>query len=85
MLSYGEYMDLKDNGKIDLMNRETYKKIINKMPIISISIIDEERDVVYLSEGPYMSYTKHDGSDFIDSISQYEKDLKTIIKYNQYQ
>ena len=85
MLSYGEYMDLKDNGKIDLMNRETYKKIINKMPIISISIIDEERDVVYLSEGPYMNYTKHDGSDFIDSISQYEKDLKTIIKYNQYQ
>ena len=85
MLSYGEYMDLKDNGKIDLMNRETYKKIINKMPIISISIIDEERDVVYLSEGPYMSYSKHDGSDFIDSISQYEKDLKTIIKYNQYQ
>ena len=85
MISYGEYMDLKDNGKIDLMNRETYKKIINKMPIISISIIDEERDVVYLSEGPYMSYTKHDGSDFIDSISQYEKDLKTIIKYNQYQ
>ena len=85
MLSYGEYMDLKDNGKIDLMNRETYKKIINKMPIISISIIDEERDIVYLSEGPYMSYTKHDGSDFIDSISQYEKDLKTIIKYNQYQ
>jgi hypothetical protein len=55
------------------------------MPIISISIIDEERDVVYLSEGPYMNYTKHDGSDFIDSISQYEKDLKTIIKYNQYQ
>ena len=85
MLSYGEYMDLKDNGKIDLMNRETYKKIINQMPIISISIIDEERDIVYLSEGPYMSYTKHDGSDFIDSISQYEKDLKTIIKYNQYQ
>ena len=85
MLSYSEYMDLKDNGKIDLMNRETYKKIINKMPIISISIIDEERDVVYLSEGPYMNYTKHDGSDFIDSISQYEKDLKTIIKYNQYQ
>ena len=85
MLSYGEYMDLKDNGKIDLMNRETYKKIINKMPIISISIIDEERDVVYLSEGPYMSYTKHDGPDFIDSVSQYEKDLKTIIKYNQYQ
>ena len=85
MLSYGEYMDLKDNGKIDLMNRETYKKIISKMPIISISIIDEERDIVYLSEGPYMSYTKHDGSDFIDSISQYEKDLKTIIKYNQYQ
>lgn len=36
-------------------------------------------------EGPYMSYTKHDGADFIDSISQYEKDLKTIIKYNQYQ
>ena len=85
VISYGEYMDLKENGKLDLMDRATYRKLLNSMPIISISIIDEERDVVYLSEGPYMSYTKHDGSDFIDSISQYEKDLKTIIKYNQYQ
>lgn len=85
VISYGEYMDLKENGKVDLMDRATYRKLLNSMPIISISIIDEERDVVYLSEGSYMSYTKHDGSDFIDSISQYEKDLKTIIKYNQYQ
>ena len=85
VISYGEYMDLKENGKLDLMDRATYRKLLNSMPIISISIIDEERDVVYLSEGPYMNYTKHDGSDFIDSISQYEKDLKTIIKYNQYQ
>ena len=85
VISYGEYMDLKENGKMDLMDRATYRKLLNSMPIISISIIDEERDVVYLSEGSYMSYTKHDGSDFIDSISQYEKDLKTIIKYNQYQ
>ena len=85
VISYGEYMDLKENGKMDLMDRATYRKLLNSMPIISISIIDEERDVVYLSEGPYMNYAKHDGSDFIDSISQYEKDLKTIIKYNQYQ
>lgn len=85
VLSYSEYMDLKENSKIDLMNDATYKKIVSSMPIISISIIDEERDIVYLSEGPYMNYVKHDGSDFIDSISQYEKDLKTIIKYNQYQ
>ena len=85
VLSYSEYMDLKENSKIDLMNDVTYKKIVSTMPIISISIVDEERDIVYLSEGPYMNYVKHDGSDFIDSISQYEKDLKTIIKYNQYQ
>ena len=85
VLSYSEYMDLKENSKIDLMNDATYKKIVSTMPIISISIVDEERDIVYLSEGPYMNYVKHDGSDFIDSISQYEKDLKTIIKYNQYQ
>lgn len=85
VLSYSEYMDLKENSKIDLMNDATYKKIVSSMPIISISIVDEERDIVYLSEGPYMNYVKHDGSDFIDSISQYEKDLKTIIKYNQYQ
>lgn len=85
VLSYSEYMDLKENSKIDLMNDATYKKIVSSMPIVSISIVDEERDIVYLSEGPYMNYVKHDGSDFIDSISQYEKDLKTIIKYNQYQ
>ena len=30
-----------------------------------------------------MSYIRHSLDDFVDTVSQYEKDLKTIIKYNQ--
>jgi len=82
VLSYPDYIELKNLGT-DLMNRTDYSRIMTRLPLISLTIIDEDSDILYLSEGPTMSYIRHSLEDFVDTVSQYEKDLKTIIKYNQ--
>lgn len=82
VLSYPDYVELKNLGT-DLMNRTDYARVMTRLPLISLTIIDEDSDILYLSEGPTMSYIRHSLDDFIDTVSQYEKDLKTIIKYNQ--
>ena len=81
-LSYPDYVELKNLGT-DLMNRTDYARVMTRLPLISLTIIDEDSDILYLSEGPTMSYIRHSLDDFVDTVSQYEKDLKTIIKYNQ--
>ncbi len=83
VISYNDYMELKP--KLDLMDGTTYDKVFNKLPLISISIINEDSDVVYYSEGSRMAYSRHDVDDFIDSVSKYEQDLKTLIKYDRHQ
>lgn len=82
VLSYPDYVELKNLGT-DLMNRADYARVMTRLPLISLTIIDEDSDILYLSEGPTMSYIRHSLDDFVDTVSQYEKDLKTIIKYNQ--
>ena len=82
VLSYPDYVELKNLGT-DLMNRTDYTRVMTRLPLISLTIIDEDSDILYLSEGPTMSYIRHSLDDFVDTVSQYEKDLKTIIKYNQ--
>lgn len=82
VLSYPDYIELKNLGT-DLMNRTDYARVMTRLPLISLTIIDEDSDILYLSEGPTMSYIRHSLDDFVDTVSQYEKDLKTIIKYNQ--
>ena len=82
-ISFGEYVEMKNKG-LDLMKKEDYKRVVEQLPIISISIIDEDSDFVYLSEGMIMNYVKHKADDFISAISSYEKDLQTIIKYKQH-
>lgn len=82
VLSYPDYVELKNLGT-DLMNRTDYVRVMTRLPLISLTIIDEDSDILYLSEGPTMSYIRHSLDDFVDTVSQYEKDLKTIIKYNQ--
>lgn len=82
VLSYPDYVELKNLGT-DLMNRTDYARVMTRLPLISLTIIDEDSDILYLSEGPTMSYIRHSLDDFVDTVSQYEKDLKTIIKYNQ--
>ena len=83
VLSFPDYINLRETHKIDLMNMGDYKDVMKKLPLISITIIDEDSDILYLSEGPVMSYIKHSVDDFIDTVAQYEKELKTILKYNQ--
>lgn len=82
VISYPDYMELKNLGT-DLMDRTDYSRVMTRLPLISLTIIDEDSDILYLSEGPTMSYIRHSLEDFVDTVSQYEKDLKTIIKYNQ--
>lgn len=83
VISYDTYVNMKENSKTDLMNAADYKKIMKELPLISITIIDEDSDILYLSEGETMSYIRHSVDDFIDTVAQYEKELKTILKYNQ--
>ena len=84
VISMDEYVNLKNKHKVDIMSGATYREMMKALPLISISVVDEDTNLVYLSEGPVMNFYKHDIDEYIDSISQYEKDLKTIIKYNQY-
>ena len=84
VITMDDYVNLKQNHNIDIRNSSTYRKIMKVLPLISISIVDEDTNNVNLSEGPVMNWFEQDIDEYIDSISQYEKDLKTIIKYNQY-
>ena len=84
VLTMDDHVMLKNNHKINLMDGNTYRKIMKALPLISISIVDEDTNNVSLSEGPVMNWYEENIDEYIDSISQYEKDLKTIIKYNQY-
>lgn len=82
VISYADYMELKNLGT-NLMDRVDYARVMDRLPLASLTIVDEDSDILYLSDGPVMSYIRHSLEDFIDTVSQYEKDLKTIIKYNQ--
>lgn len=84
VITMDEYVMLKNQHKIDIMNASTYNQMMRSLPLISVSIVDEDTNKVYFSEGPVMNFYHHDIDAYIDSLSQYEKDLKTIIKYNQY-
>lgn len=81
-ISYTEYMQMKEMGT-DLMMDSFYNKVMEALPIISIAIIDEDSDILHYSEGSKKGFTKYAINDFVDSIGQYEKELKTILKYNQ--
>lgn len=81
VISYPDYMEIKGRG-LDLMNKSHYERLMNRLPLLSITIADEDSDILYLSEGSRMSYIRHSMEDFIDQVGNYEKELKTILKYN---
>lgn len=83
MISFAEYVEIKNTHGVDLMSAPTYKKVMESLPLISLTIVDEDSDILYLSEGSNMHFIKHSIDDFIDTVAQYEKELKTILKYNQ--
>ena len=84
VITMDEYTELKNRYGMDLMNAGTYRKLMQALPLISLSIIDEDTNRLYFSEGPVMNYSHNDLDAYIDTLAQYEKDLKTLIKYNQY-
>lgn len=83
MISFAEYVEIKNTHGVDLMSASTYNKVMDTLPLISLTIVDEDSDILYLSEGNNMHFIKHSIDDFIDTVAQYEKELKTILKYKQ--
>lgn len=84
VISMDEYRELRDVDKLDIMHAGTYAKLLEKLPLISLSIIDLDTDTIYISEAQKMNYVKYNLDDFVSSMSQYEKELKTFVKLQQY-
>lgn len=66
LISDSDVAKLKAQG-LDLRDGKDYEKVMSNLPIISIMIVDD-RENVYMSEGPVMKYTKKDLNDFTDSL-----------------
>lgn len=66
LISDSDVAKLKAQG-LDLRDGKDYEKVMTNLPIISIMIVDD-RENVYMSEGPVMKYTKKDLNDFTDSL-----------------
>lgn len=80
MLEYQDYLDFKKQG-VDLLDRETYGKIMKSLPIISITIVMEDTEMVYYSEGDNMAYSKKPLKDYVDATAELEKELRSDIRF----
>ena len=80
MLEYQDYLDLKAKGA-DLLNEKVYKELMSELPIISITIVVEDTETVYFSEGAFMGFTKRPLKDYVDATAQLEKELRSDIKF----
>ena len=80
LISNEAYHEIKKHG-IDLRNKSTYEKIMDRLPLISIAIADEESEIITYSEGQYMNYRSVNYKDLESEISKYEKELQSMIKY----
>lgn len=80
LISNEAYHEIKKHG-IDLRNKATYEKIMDRLPLISIAIADEESEIITYSEGQYMNYRSVNYKDLESEISKYEKELQSMIKY----
>ena len=79
-ISLDAYHDLKERG-LDLKDSNTYKNVMRRLPIISIAIIDEDSEIVSVSQGQYKMYKDIPFKDLEGEISRYEKELQSMIKY----
>ncbi len=80
MISVQAYMELKENG-VDLKDDATYNKIMKRLPIISIAIVDEDTEIVTVSSGIHKNYVDIDFKRLEGEISRYEKELQSMIKF----
>ena len=80
MISQQAYNDLKNRG-LDVKNPETYKKILSRLPLISIAIANEDNEILSFSMGQHASYRDINFKDIENEISKYEKELQSMIKF----
>lgn len=80
MVSQQAYNDMKNRG-LDIKNPETYRKILSRLPLISIAIANEDNEILSFSMGQYASYRDINFKDIENEISKYEKELQSMIKF----
>lgn len=80
MVSQQAYNDMKNRG-LDIKNPDTYKKILSRLPLISIAIANEDNEILSFSMGQHASYRDINFKDIENEISKYEKELQSMIKF----
>ena len=69
---------------MNLRDANTYSKLFSKFPITSLGIINTDIDVLEYSVGPQINFNRCTIEDFNSDVSKYEKELRSIIKFNKY-
>lgn len=80
VISNQAYHELKHRG-IDIKSKDTYRKLMKRLPIISIAIADEDTEIMSTSQGPYPMFRDIQFKDLENEISKYEKELQSMIKF----
>lgn len=80
VISSQAYYDIKERG-LDLKKADAYRKLFQKLPIISLTIIDEDSEIVSMSMGPLPAFRDIQIKDLENEISKYEKELQAMIKF----
>lgn len=77
ILDLNDYMALKDNHKLDLFDANDYKKLVSALPIISITIVDQEKNHIYVSEGTEKMFFKRDLKEYINSSKELQREIQS--------
>ena len=80
VISSQAYYDIKERG-LDLKKADAYRKLFQRLPIISLTIIDEDSEIVSMSVGPLPAFRDIQIKDLENEISKYEKELQSMIKF----
>ena len=80
VISSQAYYDIKERG-LDLKKGDVYRKLFKRLPIISLTIIDEDSEIVSTSMGPLPAFRDIQIKDLENEISKYEKELQSMIKF----
>ena len=80
VISTQAYHDIKERG-FDLKKGDVYRKLFKRLPIISLTIIDEDSEILSMSMGPLPAFRDIQIKDLENEISKYEKELQSMIKF----
>ena len=84
LLMSKDVYDMAVQNKFNLINPSDYSRLFNKYPIASVGIINTDIDVLEYSMGPVPVFQKSTIEDFTSDVSKYEKELRSVIKFNKY-